>query len=183
MTYWKQLSRKPIYTSGWLTVTVDKLELPDGKIIDNFELMHFPHKAVGIVAVNEKNEILLVRAYRYLRESFNWEIPGGVVEPEENLLEACRRELEEETGYTAGMITPIISFYPHKATCDQIFHIYLGENLSKTEHDFQRDEITEIGFHSLEAIHKMIDTEEIDDGMTIVAMLRYMLRVTDHTKK
>ena len=96
MTYWKQLSRKPVYKSDWLMLTVDKVELPNGKIIDNFELLHYPHTAVGVVALNEKGDILLVRAYRYLRESFSWEIPGGVVEPEENMIEACRRELEKK---------------------------------------------------------------------------------------
>jgi ADP-ribose pyrophosphatase len=183
MTYWKQISTKDIYKSAWLTVRLDKVELPDARVIDNFETMHYPHTAVGIVALNEKNELLLVRAYRYLHESFQWEVPGGVVEPEENLLEACRRELEEETGYTAGMFTPMLHFFPHKATCDQLFHLYLAEGLSKTEHDFQREEVTEVGFHSIDAIKKMIDAGDIDDGMSIVALQRYALRCLSHPGK
>jgi ADP-ribose pyrophosphatase len=180
MTYWKQLSRKVIYTSSWLTVMLDKLELPNGRVIDNFELMHYPHTAVGIVAVNEKCEILLVRAYRYFQETFQWEIPGGVVEPEEPILEACRRELEEETGYTCSILTPFSTFYPHKATCDQKFHLYLGENLCKTDEEFQKEEVSEVGFHSLDNVKKMIDSGEIDDGMSLVALQRYLLRHTNH---
>jgi ADP-ribose pyrophosphatase len=183
MTYWKQLARKAIYKSDWLSVTLDQVELPDGRVIDNFELMHYPHTAVGIVPVNEKGEILLVRAYRYLEESFQWEVPGGVVEPEENLLIACRRELEEETGYTSGLLTPMLTFYPHKATCDQKFHIYLAQDITKVSDSFQLEEITEIGFHSLDAIKKMIDNAEIDDGMTLVAMQRYMLRCSKNHDK
>lgn len=125
MTYWKQLGRKVQYKSDWLTLMLDKVELPDGRVIDNFELMHYPHTAVGIVPVNDAGEILLVRAYRYLHESFQWEVPGGVVEPEENLMLACKRELEEETGFAAGLLTPLMTFFPHKATCDQKFHIYV----------------------------------------------------------
>jgi len=181
MTYWKQLSRKVLYKSDWLTVTLDKLELPNGRIIDNFELMHYPHTAVGIVPVNAKDEILLVRAYRYLQETFLWEIPGGVVEPDEPIMEACRRELEEETGYTSGLLTPLTTFYPHKATCDQKFHIYLAEDLSKAEDEFQKEEVTEVGFHSLDNIRKMIDTGEIDDGMSLVALQRFLLRHKNHS--
>jgi ADP-ribose pyrophosphatase len=176
MTYWKKISRKMLYTSDWLTVTLDQIELPNGRVIDNFELMHYPHTAVGIVPVNEKGEILLVRAYRYMQETFQWEIPGGVVEPGEPLMEACRRELEEETGYTSGCLTPLTTFFPHKATCDQKFHLYMAEDLCKTDEDFQREEVTEIGFHSIDNIKKMLDTCEIDDGMSIVALQRYIIK-------
>jgi ADP-ribose pyrophosphatase len=183
MTYWKQLGTKVAYKSDWLVVNLDKVELPDGKVIDNFETMHYPHTAVGIIAINEKEEVLLVRAYRYLHETFNWEVPGGVVEPDENIMDACRRELEEESGYTASMLTPILSFYPHKATCDQVFHLYLAEMLTKMDHDFQREEVTEVGFFSLDALRKMIDKNEIDDGMSLVALQRYVLRCLNHTCK
>ena len=175
-TYWKQLSRHVLYSSDWLTVTLDKVELPDGKVIENFELMHFPHTAVGIVPVNEKGEILLVRAYRYINETFQWEIPGGVVEHEEAILEACKRELVEETGWEAGLFTPLITFFPHKATCNQKFHIYLAQELVQVSGEFQKVEITEVKFHSIGEVKKLIDSGEIDDGMSLVALQRYMLR-------
>jgi len=176
MTYWKQLSRKVLYKSEWLSVTLDKVELPDARVIDNFELIHYPKTAVGIVAINDAREILLVRAYRYLHESFQWEIPGGVVEPEENLMETCRRELEEETGYTSGLLTPMLTFFPHKATCDQKFHLYLAQNLTKTTGEFQKEEVTEVGFHKLDVVKKMMDTGDINDGMSLVALQRYMIK-------
>ena len=50
----------------------------------------------------------------------------------------------------------MLSFYPHKATCDQQFHLYLGEDLCKTGHDFQHEEITEVGLFSLDKVKKMI---------------------------
>ncbi len=175
MTYWKRLDRKVHYSSDWLSMTLDKIELPDGRTIENFELMHFPHESVGLVALNEVGDILLVRAYRYLHESFQWEIPGGLVEKEEHPMDACRRELQEETGYTVGILTPLLSFYPHKATCDQKYHLYLGENLEKTGSDVQKVEITEVAFHSPGAVRQMIDSGEIDDGLSLVALHRYLL--------
>lgn len=175
-TYWKQLARKTQYHSEWLTVTLDKIELPDGKIIDDFELMHYPHDAVGIVAINDKGEILLVRAYRYLHESFNWEIPGGVVEPGESHLDAARRELLEETGYAANIYTPKINFYPHKATCDQLYFLYRAEELTQENTEPQKVEVTEAAFHTPEAVKALIDGGEINDGMSLVALQRYFLQ-------
>ncbi len=176
MTYWKQLDRKTIHHSNWLSVTLDKLELPDGTIIDDFELMHYQHDTVGAIAVNDEGSILLVRAYRYLHESFDWEIPGGLVEPDENHVDAVRRELLEETGYTANMITPKISYYPHKATCDQEFFIYIAEGLECKSEEFQKVEVTEVRLFTPDEIKNMIDQGEINDGMSLVALQRYFLK-------
>lgn len=176
MTHWKRLSRRVHYSSDWLTVTLDKVELPDGRIIENFELMHYPHDAVGVVAVNNAADILLVRAYRYLHESFDWEIPGGVIEPDETAIEACRRELLEETGHTAEILTPMLTFFPHKATCDQRFHLYLAESLKKEKTEIDRLEIAEVGFHSPTSVRRMIEEGEIDEGMSLVALQRYFLK-------
>lgn len=175
MKFWKQLDRKTIYHSDWLDVTVDKVELPDGKIIENFELMHYPHSAVGVVAVNENKEILLVRAYRYLEETFDWEIPGGVVELDEHHVEGVRRELLEETGHQCDFVTLLLKFYPHKATCNQIFYVYYAEGLKKATDDFMTAEIKEIAFFNRDQVFKMIDSGEINDGMSIVALQHYLL--------
>jgi len=174
MKFWKQLDRKTIYDSSWLRVTVDKVELPDGKIIENFELMHYPHDAVGIIATDKDGKFLLVRAYRYIRETFDWEIPGGVVELNEKHIDAARRELVEETGYTACIYTPLIDFYPHKATCDQTFYIWHAEDLEKAG-DFQKVEVSEVGLFTEEEIWKMIEEGQINDGVSLTALQHFFL--------
>jgi ADP-ribose pyrophosphatase len=174
--YWKQIDRKTIWHSDFLSVTLDKIELPDGRMIDDFELMHYVHDSVGVIPVNEMGEILLVRAYRYLQESTDWEIPGGLVERDESSIDAARRELLEETGYTAGLWTPKLVFYPHKATCSQRYHVYLAEDLQRESPDIQQVEVTEMGFHTPEAVHNLIDEGEINDGLSLVALQRYFLQ-------
>ena len=174
--HWKQLDRKTIWHSDWLSVTLDKIELPDGRTLEDFELMHYQHDSVGVIPVNEKGEILLVRAYRYLHDSTDWEIPGGLVEKDESSMDAARRELLEETGYCAGIWTPKLMFYPHKATCSQKYHVYLAESLERERPDIQQVEVTEMGFHTPDDIRNLIDEGKINDGLSLVALQRYFLR-------
>jgi ADP-ribose pyrophosphatase len=137
--------------------------------------MHYPHCSVGVVAVNEKGEILLVRAYRYINESFDWEIPGGLCEIDEHHVDATRRELMEETGYSCELLTLLLKFFPHKATCTQEYYIYLAEGLKRETEAYQTEEISEIGWRKPEQVLKMIETGEINDSMSIVALQQYML--------
>jgi len=176
MTFWKRLERKTLYSSDWIEITLDKIELPDNRVIDNFELMHYPHTAAGVVAVNKEGEILLVRAYRYLHESFDWEIPGGVIEVDEKIIDGVKRELLEETGYAAEHWTPLIKFYPHKATCNQMYHIYIAEGLTKKTDDFMKVEISEMKFHTIDEIRRMVRDGEINDSLSLVALQKYIIR-------
>lgn len=178
MKFWKQLDRKTIYLSDWIEITLDKLELPDGRIIENFELMHYPHSTVGVVAVNEKGGILLVRAYRYLHESFDWEVPGGVCETDEHHVDAVRRELMEETGYSCEIVSPLLRFYPHKATCDEEYYVFCAEGLKQESGEFQKTEIKEIGWFTTDQVMAMIESDEINDSLSIVALQHYIIHKT-----
>jgi 8-oxo-dGTP pyrophosphatase MutT (NUDIX family) len=60
------------------------------------------HRAVAVVLLNGQDRVLLVRRYRFVQDRWGWELPGGLVDEDEEPGEAARRELEELTGYRAG---------------------------------------------------------------------------------
>ncbi|MDP2807107.1 MAG: NUDIX hydrolase [bacterium] len=108
----QRLSRETIYQSKWVNLYKDKVRFPDGRIIDQHHVISFSNGAVGVVMVNNKDEILLIESYRYISQSIGWEIPAGGMEDDETIISAAQRESLEETGYTIDNCRHICSYNP-----------------------------------------------------------------------
>ena len=108
---------------------VDKCELPNGKFLDAtvFEFRSW----ANIVALTKNNEVVLIRQYRHGVKDVLWEIPGGVVEDGEDPLEGVKRELLEETGYTASEFIQVGSLYPNPALQTNTVYYFLALNAEK----------------------------------------------------
>src|ERR1017187_3741244 len=98
MQPWTILAQKTLLDRRWLKITEDRVELPNGTIIDEFHVLHSPNWA-AVIAVTESDEILMVEQYRHGLGRTSLELPSGVIDPGERPLEAAKRELFEETGY------------------------------------------------------------------------------------
>ena len=98
---WKILSSEYLIERPWLTARRDRVELPDGRIIEEYYVLEYPDW-VNIVAIDKEGKMLLVRQYRHGLQRTGYELVAGVLEKDENPMEAAKRELLEETGYAGG---------------------------------------------------------------------------------
>ena len=98
---WQRLDRRVAYENPWLTVWHDEVIRPDGAP-GIYGVVHFANRAIGILAIDERDRVLLVGQHRYPLDAYSWEIPEGGGGPDESALDAAKRELAEETGYRAG---------------------------------------------------------------------------------
>ena len=111
MKTWKTLSRKTVLQhSKYLTVESHTIELPDGRIIEDWAWLIMPDY-VNVVAVTEDGRLLCFRQTKYCVEGTSLAPVGGYLEPGEEPLAAAQRELREETGYTAPDWTSLGQFY------------------------------------------------------------------------
>src|SRR5512147_1432052 len=108
---------------------LDKVELPNGKFLDAtiFEFRSW----ANVVALTEKNEVVLIKQYRHGVQEVLWEIPGGVVEDEEDPLVGVKRELIEETGYTAREFIQVAKLYPNPALQTNSMYCFLALGAEK----------------------------------------------------
>jgi 8-oxo-dGTP pyrophosphatase MutT (NUDIX family) len=126
-THWKKLSSRDIVRDSWVRLRADRCEIAPGRILDPFYVLE-EHEWVHAIALNRAQEVLLVRQYRYPVDAFTWELPGGWVNPGEDLLAAAQRELREETGATAPRWRHVASPFPNPARQTNRVHGFLAED-------------------------------------------------------
>ncbi len=151
-------------------VRVESVELPDGKI-GYRELVDHPG-GVGIVAITDDNKIILVKQYRKAVEKELVEIPAGKLERNEDPLECGKRELEEETGYTAKEFISLGYLYPSPGFANEVTHLYLAWGLEKGDVNPDEDEYLDVFECSIEKIYDKIMKNQICDAKTVIGFFK-----------
>ena len=169
---YKRLKRDLVAKGVIIDYYQDTMLIPNGNTA-KWDLID--HKgAAAVVAVREDGKLLMVRQYRNALERETLEIPaGGLNGREEPTMDAARRELEEETGYTCGSMELLNSIYTTVAFCNEKIDIYLARGLQKGRQHLDEDEYLNVEAHSLEELKQMIYDCKIQDSKTICGILTY----------
>ncbi len=166
----KRLSRTVIYENPWVNLYVDEVQFPDGRIIKRHHLLDFEKEAVAVLVENAQSQILLVHVYRYTTDTIEWEIPAGVLENGESVLEAAAREVWEESGYETANHELTYTYYPMNGISNKVFHIVRCQSKRKTG-DFDRNEVKEFKWVSRQEIQEMVKDKLMKDGFSLTALL------------
>ena len=129
----KTMKSERIYDGKILNLRVDTVELPDKKYSKR-EIVEHPG-AVAIIAVNEMNELIIIRQYRKAIDRVLLEIPAGKLELNEEPIESAKRELKEETGYIADKIEYVMEFYTSPGFSNEKIYLFLAQGLNEGEQE------------------------------------------------
>lgn len=127
---------------------------------------------VGILAITPEGAVPLVRQFRYPFKSETLEVPAGKLEPGEDPLQCAKRELSEETGYTARTFIPLGSLLPSPGYCAETLYIYLALDLTRGAQHLDPDEFLNVEYYSLEKLHQMVMDNTLTDAKTVLAILK-----------
>ena len=169
----ERLSRSIIYQSPWVNLYVDKVRFPSGLVIEDYHLLDFQRTAVTMIVENDRGSIIFARISRYATGTTEWELPAGGVEIGESEIEAAKREVLEETGYTSEAHQLIYSYYPMNGNANKLFHILHCRAIEQIR-DFDKDEVMETRWFTRDEVGQMLRDKAVTDGFTLTALLLWL---------
>ncbi len=171
---WRRLDRRRVYQNPWIEVVEDSVVRPDGEP-GIYGVVRFRNRAVGVVALEPPDRVLLVGQYRYTLDAYSWEIPEGGVPEGEDLRAGAERELAEETGYRARVWRELLRVHTSNSVTDEVGAVFLATDLLPGEARPDGTEEIAIRWLPLAEALAMIDRGEITDALSQVGLLRVAL--------
>ncbi len=158
-------SRTTIHKGRVYELVSENITLENG-VTTETEFIHHPG-ATAIVPMLNETQIILINQYRHALRKFIWEIPAGTLDTEETPINCARRELIEETGYSAQTWKQLAEITPVPGYSDERIYIFLATDLDPAGQSLDSDEILNVHTLKLEEALTMIRNGEIQDGKTI----------------
>ena len=158
-----------IFTSRIFKVVKKIVTGRSGKPLERYIVLH--PGAVAVLPILEDGRFVLVKQQRVAVDEPLIEIPAGTLEPNEEPQVTAHRELIEETGYTAGTLTPILEFYTSPGMLKEAMHLFVAENLTAGPTNMEDGEQIETLLIEPDRAMSMIASGEIKDAKTIIALL------------
>ena len=165
----KLYKRNRIYKGSAVGFSADRIVLPDGKLATREYLEH--PGAVAVIPFTKKGSIILVKQYRFPVRKITYEIPAGKLDRGERPLSCVQRELEEETGFKAGKIWKLLSFWPTPAFSNELLHIYAAKDLKAARKNPDEDEFIEHIEVPFQKALSWVKSGKIRDSKTVIALL------------
>lgn len=168
----KTVKKNYVYKGKILNLRNDDARLPDGKACKR-EIIE--HSGGACVLYVEGGKVLFVKQYRYAYGETIYEIPAGKLNEGEDPALAAQRELEEEAGVKAKRLTRLFTVYPTPGYTNEKIYVYRADEVEKTSARLDEGEFLEVEYIPLERVRKMLESGEIRDAKTIIALQAYFL--------
>ncbi len=168
---WETKSTRAIYENSWISVREDIVDKPSGTE-GIYGVVSMRNRAIGVVPLHDDGTITLVGQWRYTMNEYSWEIPEGGCPDGESPIDCARRELREETGLVADLVEPLGGeVHLSNSVTDERGNLFVATGLTQGESSPEDTELLQIKRVSLEEAVEMVVRGEINDGLSVMALL------------
>jgi len=169
----KKLSSQQIYRGRAVNLHLDTVEKPSGRKATREVVEH--SDCVAVIVLDDRDNVLLVRQFRYPVGKFLLEVPAGGIDAGEEPVDCVRRELQEEIGYLPQKIKNLGGFHAIPGYGTEYLHCYLATELMPSRLVAEDTEGIELVKVPLNQIPQLIASGEICDAKSIAALLTFLL--------
>ncbi len=166
-----EIASRTLYDGKVIKVCLSDVKLPNGHTALREVVRHSGGAAVLLV---RDGCVLLERQFRFPYGKVLWEVPAGKLNKGEKPLDAAKRELEEETGFRAEKLTPLVNVYPSPGYTDEIIYVYYADSAANSSRHLDEDEFINVQFVPIDKCLEMIECGEICDAKTLAAIYKYL---------
>ncbi len=168
---WKTLSSQYISRHQYFTARVDKCEMPDGKIVEEYFVVELPESACAL-ALTDNNEVVMTRQYRYPVNETMMELPGGFIDKGEEPVTGMARELKEETGYEFDKVQYLGKVAANPGVLNNYTHMFLATGGKKvTAQSLDHNEEIEVHLLPVEEVRRMLKQNEFPQALHVSCMM------------
>ena len=173
---WTLLSSERLFDRPWLSVRRDHILLPTGQVNDEFYVLEYPDW-VNVIAITEDGKFVMERQYRHGLGVMSIEIPAGVVENGEDPLEAAKRELLEETGYSGGTWEENMVICGNSSTTNNYTHSFIARGVVPTGRThLDRTEALEPILLSAEEVRSLLEKDRVKQALMAAPLWKFFAR-------
>ena len=158
-------SHTKIHQGRVYALVSENITLENGVTTD-IEFVQHPG-AAGIVPMPDRNQVILIKQYRHSLREYIWEIPAGTRDPDESMLTCAKRELIEETGYSAEKWIKLSEITPVPGYSDERIQIFIATDMKVAQQNLDQDELLNVHTVNFDEALDMIQHGEIRDSKTI----------------
>jgi len=162
------VTMKSVFKGKLLKVFVKKVRLPNGYLA-TFEIIKHPGAAL-VVPFLSKDKLIMLRQLRPVVGRYIYELPAGTIDKDESPLECAKREIVEETGYSAGSMKRLGAILPVPGYSTEKIIVYKAEKLCPCHRHAEKDEIIELKVFTRSDIRRLFKSGRIIDAKTIAAL-------------
>jgi 8-oxo-dGTP pyrophosphatase MutT (NUDIX family) len=168
----KVFGERIIYDNEWVRLALVDIETPDGH--------RFEHHVVRLqtvvltVVIDKLDRVLMLWRHRFVTSEWGWELPGGILDRDEDPADCAVREVVEETGWRPDNVEHLVSFQPMPGMVDTPHKVYLSQSATRVGEPTDREEAARVEWVPIDAVIDLATKGQLLGGGSLVGLL-YLL--------
>jgi 8-oxo-dGTP pyrophosphatase MutT (NUDIX family) len=159
---------RPVYENRWVRLTLVDIQTPDGRRFEH-HVVRLQRVAVGLVV--NADRVLMIWRHRFAPDEWGWELPGGIVDQDEDAAQAAAREVEEETGWRPAPMTHLLTFQPMPGMVDTPHELFFANGAERVGEPTDLEEAGRVEWVSLTDVSDLIRKGEVAGSGSLVGLL------------